>query len=276
MVTALANTIILSNFKTECDELLKEVSIKIKSSSTRTFNFDMHNNYKIDYLEIEKRLNGIVQKFRKCEMNYHMYFDGMFLNVLNGNRTDLPIIKECIFVDGTAKVRKIVEVNDERLYQELIDYHFQEFVLFIASVIENLVYLAETLIRKVVVHANKQPPMNIKMQSYINILDNLLKLNYRTKDYISDCFDIHKSFFDKFLPTISTFRNKYIHEHDTRLINTGMDYILENPSSPLNNQSPEVSIDVFTETVQDNMRKFIPDFFVAITETIKGASHVPA
>lgn len=276
MVKTTIKNITLSNFRTEIYDLLNEVSQKIAANATRTLNFDMHDNYKIDIQEIENRLNGIALKFRKCEINYYQYFDDLHHDILTGNTWDLPISRQRIFSDGTAKTKQLFEVDDQILYQELINVQFQEFILFIASVIENLVYLAETLVRKVVVHLKGKHPPSIIMQNYIATLALLIKLDYRTNDSISQCLDNHKTFFEKYLPTINSYRNSFIHGYKSRLTVVGSEYMLETPSAPIFPNTLDTRVDGFTQSVLENMSLIIPDFLKAITLTVKTGNFVPA
>lgn len=276
MVKATSKTISLSDFLTEKNNLLTEVSHKITSNSLHPYNYEMHDNYKIDLTEIQKRLDGITQKFRKCEMNYYLYFDDIHHNVLTVDQSDLPISRQRLFSDGPAQTRRFFDVNDKHLYIELINAQFQEFILFVSSVIENLVYLAETLVRKVVVHLRGKHPPSIIMQNYVATLEILLKLQYRTTDLMSTCLGNHKPFFDKYLPTINAYRNSYIHGYRAKLIAVGSEYMLDSPLAPLQINTPDARIDIFSLEVINNVKRLIPDFFNAIAQTISAATHVPA
>lgn len=276
MVKTSVKNITLTNFRTESFDLLNEVSQKIAASATRTFNSDMHDNYKIDYQEIEMRLSGIALKFRKCEINYYFYFDDLHHDILTGDTRDLPISRQRIFSDGTATTKQLFDVDDQISYQELINGQFQEFILFISSVIENLVYLAETLVRKVVVHLKGKQPPSIIMQNYIATLNILIKLNYRSTDLISGCLDNHKTFFEKYLPTINSYRNSYIHGYRSKLKASGSEYMLDSPLSPIIANSLDARVDLFSKTVLEKMRIIIPEFLTVITQTVNGGAFVPA
>ncbi len=276
MVKTSSKTIALSDFRAEFNDLLHEVTQKINASATQTFNFDMHENYKLDIGEIDKRLQGIKHKFRKCEMNYHLYFDEIHHDILTVDQRDLPISRQRLFIDGTAKTTRIFDVDDKKLYQEIIDCQFQEFILFTSSVIENLVYLAETLIRKVVVHLKNKQPLSIIMQTYIATLDILIKLDYRKSDLISTCLMRHQTFFETYLPTINAYRNAYIHGYRSRLNPVGTEYMLDTPIKPIYPNTLNATVDIFAKNVLDNVRVIIPDFLTAITQTIKAGTHVPA
>lgn len=276
MVKVSSKNITLSDFRTERNDLLTEVGHKITSNSLNPYNFEMHDNYKIDLVEIEKRLDGITQKFRKCEMNYYLYFDDIHHNVLTVDQSDLPISRQRLFSDGPALTKQFFDVNDKHLYEELINGQFQEFILFVASVIENLVYLAETLVRKVVVHLRGKHPPSIIMQNYVATLEILLKLQYRSIDPISTCLGNYKIFFDKYLPTINAYRNSYIHGYRAKLMAVGSEYMLDSPLAPIQVNTPDATVDIFAEHVVNNIRSLISDFLRAITQTINLATHVPA
>jgi len=269
--------VVLSEFTTERTALQTISSSRIAARQINQINFDIHDNYKLEDHLINERLDAITNKFRKCQMAFYLYFDELDHEILVGRSTNLPLSRECVFQSTGGVVKQYFEVTEKTLYQELIDYHFQEFILFTSSVLENLVYLSETLVRKVSIHPKKSAPLSIPLKNYMELLDYLHRLNYRNPaDPIAACLRTHQVFLDRFLPTINTFRNRFIHGYTKRLIPTSYEYVLSGAEAPFSAGSPDLAIDVFTRTIVSNLEQFIPQFFDAIAITISSAAQIPA
>lgn len=267
----------LADFRSERTALETAAGIKIAARMVDQINFEIHRNYEIKLDLIKDRLDAVTNKFRKCEMIYFLYFERMDHNVLSAQSTNFPVIRECVFNDNTFTIKKYFEVDDRELYQELIDYSFQEFILFAASVLENLVYLSETLVRKVAIHHQNNRPQSIIMNNFIEMLEYLHRLNYRNHtEALSTCLITHKVFLDRYLPFINSFRNSFIHGYSRKLISNGQEYVINEPNSIINATSTDQNVEVFSKNIVDNLRLFIPEFFVAITSMINAAHQLPA
>jgi hypothetical protein len=276
-VNSKTQTINLSNFLPESTALYSAAVAKIHASQTQPINLEIQKEYKLEPDIIRQRLDAIIRKFRKAEMNFYLYFDGADHNLLVSKSTDLPIMRECIFLDNGAKIKMYFEVDDRQLYQELIDYNFQEFMLFVSSLLENMVHLSETLIKKISVHSKKNPPQSYPMATFVELLKYLHRLNYRSDaDPLAVCIQKHDVFLSRYLATITTFRNRYIHAYPTKLKGDSVEYLIIDPESPINGSAPDLNVSFFTKTIIDHLKNFIPDFFDAITATISSAPVIPA
>lgn len=269
--------VILSEFSLERTNLLNAASSRISGNLFNTINFEIHNHYELDTNLIKSRLDAITQKFRKCEMIYHLYFDELDHGILASASTNLPISSQRFFQSSDGEVKQYFEADSRALYQELIDYQFQDMILFTSSILENLVYLSETLVKKVSIHVKKSPPQSITMISFIELLGYLQRLNYRnTGDPIASCLSSHNHFLSRYLPTINSFRNKFIHGYAKNLMSDGHEYRLSNVLSPLTSSSAEVEVREFTKNIIENLKRLIPEFFTAITTTINASTALPA
>lgn len=274
---SLSKTVILSEFSAERAQLLSIVSSRISANQINPVNFDIHANYELQDSLILDRLNAITNKFRKCEMTYYLYFDELDHDVLVSKSASLPIIRERIFQSTGGVIKQYFEVDDRVLYQELIDYHFQEFILFTSSVLENLVYLSETLVKKVLIHPKKSPPLSIPMKNFMELLDYLHRLNYRNPtDPVATCLRTHEPFLNRYLPTINALRNRYIHGFQKKLISDTYEYVLMSPELPISAGAADLNVTEFTKNITENLKQFIPAFFNSITTTITVAGILPA
>jgi len=269
--------VILSEFSLESTNLLNAASSRISGNFFNTINFEIHNHYELETTLIKSRLDAITQKFRKCEMIYHLYFDELDHGILASASTNLPISSQRSFQSSDGEVKQYFEADSRALYQELIDYQFQDIILFASSILENLVYLSETLVKKVSVHIKKSPPQSITMISFIELLGYLQRLNYRNAaDPIATCLSSHNHFLSRYLPTINSFRNKFIHGYKKNLMSDGHEYRLSNVVLPLTSSSAEVEVREFTKNIIENLERLIPEFFTAITTTINASTQLPA
>lgn len=267
----------LSEFVAERGALYTIASTRIAARNINQINFDIHDHYRLDEILIRERIDAIIKKFRKCQMTFFLYFDELDHDLLVGRSTNLPLSRERLYQSSGGVIKQYFEVNEKSLYQELIDYHFQEFILFTSSVLENMVYLSETLIRKVSIHPKKNAPSSIPMKNYMEMLEYLYRLNYRNpEEPIATCLKAHKFFLDKYLPTIATFRNRYIHAFPRLLVSTGHEYSLTGVQLPLTSSSAGLAVDEFAKAVIDNLILFIPQFFEAIAATINSTAEIPA
>jgi hypothetical protein len=272
-----SKTVILSEFSAERAALLSIVSTRISASNINRVNFDIHDNYKLETNQIRDRLDAITNKFRKCEMIYHLYFDELDHEILAATSTNLPIMSQRTFQSSDGIVKQYFEVDSRTLYQELIDYNFQEIILFTSSVLENLVYLSETLIKKVSIHPKKNKPQSITMINFMEMLGYLHRLNYRNPaDPVASCLQAHERFLNLYLPTINVFRNKYIHGFSKKLKSDGSEYVVIETEPQLVTGATDLIVSEFTKKIIEHLKVFIPEFLTAITATINASVEVPA
>ncbi|WP_144281021.1 hypothetical protein [Chryseobacterium echinoideorum] len=272
-----SKTVILSEFSRERNDLYFSASSRISDNLTDTINYDIHKNYKLEIALIDERLQAITNKFRKCEMIYHLYFDELDHDLLTSTTANLPISSHRFFQSSDGEIKQYFEVDTRVLYQELIDYQFQNIILFTSSILENLVYLSETLVKKVSIHTKKNKPQSITMENFIELLGYLQRLKYRIDtDPISSCLQTHTIFLTRYLPTISIFRNRFIHGYAKNLFSDGYEYKLSNVELPLTSASPDLSVSEFTKNIIENLKRLIPEFFTAITTKINASTDLPA
>lgn len=277
MVNSITTNKALSNFLTERTSLETAAGIKFGASLTNDINYRIHENFVLTADELRLRLDGITGKFRACEMLHFLYFEGMDHDLLTATAFNLPLIRSCTFTDAGTSITKIFEVNDHIGYREVIDHSFQEFILFSAAILENLVYLSETLIRKVAIHLPNNRPQSILMDSFKTLLGYLHDLDYRNPtEPVQLWLKRHETFFDRFLGNINFNRNRFIHGYKTSLRPNNGEYQLSEPKNPLSAGSPYVNVEYFVKEILDNLRILIPDFFIALTDTITAARHLPA
>jgi len=272
-----SKTVILSEFSRERADLYFSASSRISDNLTDTINYEIHKNYKLEISLIDERLQAITNKFRKCEMIYHLYFDELDHNILTSTTANLPISSQRLFQSSDGEIKQYFEVDSRVLYQELIDYQFQDMILFTSSILENLVYLSETLVKKVSIHTKKNKPQSITMENFIELLGYLHRLKYRIDtDPIRTCLGTHTIFLTRHLPTINSFRNRFVHGYAKNLFSDGYEYKLSNVELPLTSASPEISVSEFTKNIIENLKRLIPEFFTAITTTINASTELPA
>jgi len=244
---------------------------------TKDINTRINNRYILSPDELRLRLEGITGKFRECEMLCFLHFDNLDHDLLTATTFNLPLTRRCTFTDRGSSITKIIEVNDHIAYREVIDHSFQELILFAASILENLVYLSETVIRKVAIHLPNNRPASILMDAFITLLGFLHDLDYRNSaEPLQRWMQLHKVFLDRFLFNINFLRNRFIHGYKTSLRPYNSEYQLADPQAPLTVSSPYANVEVFVKEVVNNLRIIIPDFFTALTDTITAASHLPA
>jgi len=104
----------------------------------------------------------------------------------------------------------LIQTGTPLQYKALIDNNFQYFILSIASLYENLVFLSEMLLKKTVLHLKKNPPQSTPLETLIDFRRLLITLDYRTSDAFITCIDKYSAYFDSFLPAITKLRNSWL------------------------------------------------------------------
>jgi len=180
--------------------------------------------------------------------------------------------------ESTAILKEDIEINDKSFYKEIIDLNFQHFILMLASLYENIVRLAEILIKKIIVHLPENKPISSPLHSYIDFLNILLDLGYRKKDHISSCLSTHTSFLTKYLSTINMLRNRFIHGYSINLGNDGYNYKITT-FDPLNftKNSADLNIDEFSKNIIAGTKSFMLDLLTSLYKAIKPShKNIPA
>jgi hypothetical protein len=201
---------------------------------------------------------------------YFSYFENLDHDVLSGNPTSLPLVRDCTFTDSTAQFHTLIEINDKSLYQEVIDLNFQNFIFVVASLYENIVRLAEIVIKKVIVHLKNRPPLSSTLQDYIAYLNILIDLGYRKNDRLHVCIKVYTPYFDRYLDTISILRNGFIHGYSNNLSSDGFNYkITRYNSANFSAASAELNLDFFSKKILDETKSFTIELLDALKLSIR-------
>ena len=265
-------TVNLTDLAAERNQLLAIVTRKIAASKSTTLNEEFDSNLKITLPAITGLLNAIESKIHHAEILYYSYFENVDHAVLCGSSATLPISMQATFLYGTALIKNEISIDDKAIYKEIIDMEFQNFILTTASLFENIVRLAEILVKKVIVHqlGDRFRPISSTLFHYKNIFDSLLKLGYRRTDIISRCLLTHTPFMTKYLVTINNLRNSFIHGFANNLADDGYNYkVARYETTAFSATTPELNIDEFTKNIITESRQFYKDMLVAISAHIK-------
>jgi hypothetical protein len=256
----------LHSFAAQKNALLNVLTRKIAATKVTNLNVAFDNKYSVRLDSITDLLNAIESKFRKCETLFYTYFQDIDHNILAGNITSLPFEMDCTLIDGTSTLKYYYKVDDKSSYKEMIDLNFQNFILMLASLYENLVLLAEIFIKKVMIYVKQ--PLSSPLHDYLTYLKRLIDLGYRQNDKLNRCMVSFDPFFTRYLLQINNLRNRFIHGYTLNLQTDGFSYFVKKMEGTAFSQtSPELIIDQFTEHVLNNTRDFIRELFVALKES---------
>lgn len=263
-------TIPLTDFSDARTALQNTIARKIHSLKVNGINTAINPKLKIEINVVANLLNGIEAKFRKCESIYAAYFQDISHPILSGDPRGLPYIMDCTFIGATGQTKYLYNCDDKLLYKELIDMNFQHFILMTASIYENLVILAETVLKKVIVHIKGRGPASEPLHDYLKFLNILISLGYRSNDEITSCLSTFNTYFDSHLITINQLRNRFIHGYSINLASDSSTYkITHFADGAFTLASPELDLDVFTGKVLENTRNFILAFYPALDKSIR-------
>lgn len=272
-------TIELSDFTTEKIALISIINSK-RASGLLIPDLNHHFNDKAIYgfEEIEKIMDAIGTKLRKCEMIYHTYFDSTFdRNPLVNNSLIGKKIIEVEFFFDTKITKNRIEIEGIEMYFEHISNAFQDFILLIASLLENLVRLIEILVKKIIVYGDLNPHVSTHFKVLLSYWDNLVKLQYRKKnDPLYRWLSSNKPFFQKYLSQINSLRNRFIHGYGTNLY---IDFNNLNVTN-LDNKAfrtvtppvliPDLTVESFTKDVLVNIQNSLKTFLTSAINQANG------
>ncbi len=265
------NLIELNALKTD---LLNTVSRKIASSKTSTINSDINKLLKIEIPTISSLLDSLECKLRECEIVFHSYLESPDHALLCGYGSALPVVLNLEFSYGTNIMKKDIEINDKVFYKEIIDSNFRHFILLTAALYENIVFLSELLLKKIIVHLPEKRPLSSPLHDYVAFLKTLIGLGYRQHDHIYACVLASDPFFSNYLPTINLLRNRFIHGFQVNLANDGSNYKIVTFLAPFSAGSPDLDIDIFSKKVLSESRTFILAVIAALIRSIKHHSKI--
>jgi len=279
----------LTDFSIQKFKILLSINNKKAKGAYNQSLHDLFKNpskHRININDIENIISAIEIKLRNIETIYYTYFDLEYDSsiIINNSMSSNKII-ETEFTFNTNIIKNRIEINDARIYKELIDTNFQTFILDIAALYEVLVKLNETLLKKIVLYdGEKLPYQSIPFKLFLMNWDKLVELGYRKNDDFYLCFFNHKIFIDKYLPLISSLRNKFIHgysvnlEHDT----THNEYVIKNRDTtifPILSDSrinSDLILSNFTKAIMTNTRLISTDIINLFERKLSyGATKIP-
>ncbi|MCR8556975.1 hypothetical protein KXD93_04950 [Mucilaginibacter sp. BJC16-A38] len=266
----------LYNYGSGRRDLMGIVEPKIIGRRFSDLNKRFSNDLAVQLDSIEQLLNAIEAKLRGCEVIHYSYFDSLHHGILAGsfNPRDLPLTTDVEFVEGTSRRQVTLTYADPFLYREAVHMQFQQFVLLLSSFFENVVRLSEILLKKVVLHGKKNKPQSIPLPEYLYHLRALTELGYRGHDPLYHCYDRHSLFLDKYLPTLVSLRNSYIHGYETKLSVARTapggpeKYLLTECDRPLLPGSPELELGSFTAELLNGTTAFLNDLLAALKDAV--------
>lgn len=263
----------LTSFARQKNSLLNLVDRKITDSKTTNINEQFKygtKEFKVDRNVLAEIMDSVETKFHNCEMIYHAYIENIDHGLLSGNPATLPFISDYTFTDDVATFKKTLECNDKAMYRDLIDINFQTFILMIASVYENLVYIIEIISKKVIVYIKNKAPLSTPLHDFRDHLKLLTDLGYRKPNELDSCLTSFSTYFDTYLSTITKLRNSFMHGFNKNLSSDGFNYRITNfDIQKIAAQSPKLNIDHFTGEVLNNTRVFIHTLYSALEKTIR-------
>lgn len=269
----------LSDFTTEKQVLISIINSKrVSGLLIPDLNHHFNDKAKYSFDEIEKIIDAIGTKLRKCEMIYHTYFDSTFdrMSLVNSSLIGKKIIEVEFFFD-TKITKNRIEIEDVKMYFEHISNAFQDFILLVASLLENFVRLIEILVRKIIVHGEKSPHVSTPFLVLLEYWDNLVKLQYRKKnDPLYKWLLSNKPFFEGYLLQINSLRNRFIHGYGTNLevdfnhlnvtnLNTTV-FRIANPPVLI----PSLTVESFTKDILINIQNSLKTFLTLAINQANG------
>lgn len=282
----------LSNFEEQKNEIVALVHEFVASGKYIREYHDAFGPSKLNIDELQKIIESIEKRLRKVEINYYTFFEtsydsGIIINelfpVVNGIQQIDKVI-ETEFTYGTRVLKNRLVINEPKLYRELIEANFQTLILTIASTLELLVRLTETLVRKIILYDGKKLPYaSTPLKLFILNWDKLVDLGYRENDNLYQCFDNHRgAFLNKYLDQINTLRNRFIHGYSENLkVNREPDlYLVTNHHTNSFQPGPgginmDLVVERFTETIVTSLKNLITDNFELFVAELQNADEIP-
>ncbi len=269
----------LKDFETEIDDLLTAVNVKIVANLVSPVNMEFKDELEIRMDALKELLNAIEIKLKRCQEIYHIFFEKIDVAYINGisaqpaKKIDFEIITNSLGDKKTISV----ETGAYTQYKEIIDTNFQYFILSIASLYENFVFLSEMLLKKTIVHHKSNVPLSTPLATLIDYRRMLIRLDYRTSDAFIACIDKYATYFDEFLPSINILRNSFIHGYKLNLAVDGSgSYCIINPKVKSKLSSAKLEIDNFADEVVGSTLNFARDLFVCLASMVNTApAHIP-
>lgn len=274
------------NISTNKNALLVEIDKKISGSLLSKLNDDFHHKHypvSIDRTEIGFLLDGIDARLRHAHELKLEFFDTLEHDLICGvSPITTRFGARCSFTLPGTVINREFSITDRTGYLDVVHTAFQDFILTIASLLENLVRLTETLVRKVIVNSPKRKAQagTETLQLYIEFLEILTKLNYRVKDDVHTCFTSFDPFFEKYLVPLYKLRGSFIHGYRENLvidpITTGACLVRRIDDSFNQLSNADLILNQFADQIFDNLEKLTIDLLDCLAKKIGDpTAHIP-
>jgi hypothetical protein len=255
--------------------LLTEIDKKIAANLLSALNDDFSDNtrYPIaikNRTEINYVLDGIDARLRHAHQLKLQFLDTLNHEMISGNAPITTYAVRCTFTFPGTVINREFSVSDRWGYLEVVRSAFQEFILTISSLLENLVRLMETLVRKVIVILKERRQNGTEtLHLYREFFQVLVKLEYRPKDDLHACLANYDSFFDRYLDPLYKLRGSFIHGYRENLTLdvTGV-CLVGQADSRFNLSKTELMVDQFSEFVFSSLSNFTVDLLNCLTSKI--------
>lgn len=261
--------VLLTDISIIKDDLLNEVIGKIAAGDVLSLNSNIDSYLTIDAVEIKALLSTIELKLRSCEEIYYTYLKNVDHAMLCGTAVATSKVIDVEFSYGTKVIKTNVDINEKEGYVDLINIHFQNFVITICTLYENLVRLTEMLIKKIIIHSKGKRPVSAPYPLLLEYWKMLIALSYRGHDNFFTCVNAHDVFLTKYSLLLNSLRNRAVHGYNSSLYPDGGDYKVICPLNSCPLSDPELILDVFSQHVFDNTKNLVIDFINALITDIK-------
>lgn len=269
-------TIDLIDLSSEISILIHKIAAHEIGETVTQVNSEFHSFYEIrSSPNLTNLLNSINERLRKIQIIHYTYFADLNDGIINGNLANLPFECTYEFHFGTNIFVQNISFKTAEFYKEIVSNEFQTFVLTTASIFENIVRLLEVLGKKVVVHQTKHRPLSTPLVTYLDYLDSLLRLNYRSSSPLVNCIEVHRDFLNKYLETINALRNSYIHGYEKNLeINSGS-YLITMFKPALLTNSPYLELKVFSQDIVEKLNLFLKELITTLISEVSSNASLP-
>lgn len=261
------------------NRLLAEIDQKIGSKLLSELNNDFdrkHYPISIQRSEIAILLEGIDSRLRHIHSLKLQFFDTLEHDFIIGASSFSKYGVKCTFILPGTIIQKEFQVIDQTGYADVVHAAFRDFILTASSLLENLVRLSETLVRKVIVNSPKKAPQagSETLQLYREFLEILIKLEYRDKDDLHSCLLAYNVFFEKYLAPLYRLRGSFIHGyHENLIVDVQNGYLVRQIDESFKQLSnTELMLDQFAEHVFGNLSGFTIDLLGCLTKKIADPS----
>jgi len=283
-MVALVNETIV-DISSNKNALLVEVDKKISASLLSLLNDGFHNEklypISINRNEIGYLLDGIDARLRHAHELKLQYFDTLNHDFISGISPVTSFGARCTFTFPGTVINREFSISDRIGYFDVVHAAFQDFILTMSSLLENLVRITEMLVRKVIINSPKRPspPGNETLQLYLEFLDMLVKLQYRPKDDLHGCFASFDVFFKSYLVPLYKLRGSFIHGYHQNLVidsSTGVCLVrsIDNTFGTLS--KTDLMLDQFSERVFENLENLTVKLLDCLTRKIsEPAAKIP-